>query len=168
MAKKKVDLAKEAKTTSNDAEVEQKVSLEDLLEVCPKDMLKAFKAAKTPASKADFLYELDKGPLKEARDAYNKLDTFAKKIKQWFIQEFEDDQKGVTGKVGRVEIKMKTVPNVADWEKVYAHIAKKKEFELLNRAINAKAVGERWEQGKEIPGIEKFDRPSVSLTKVAK
>lgn len=162
--KKTVDLAKKAKEVNKTSEKDSEITQAVLVEFCPKEILARFKAAKTPAAKADLLYMIEHNELKKARDAYNKIDAFTKKLEAWFVQEFEGDQKGVTGKVGRVEVKDKEIASVEDWEKVYAHIVKKKEFELLNKAINQKAVKERWEQKKDIPGIGRFIKKVVSLT----
>jgi len=137
-----------------------------LLELAPASIKTLFKKCKTPAARADFLYGLDKGELKKARDTYNDLDNFAKKLKAWFIQELQGQQTGVTGKLGRVEVKQQEVPQVTDWSLLYAHLAKKKEWELLSKAIKATAVVERWEQGKEVPGVGHFTISKVSLTGV--
>jgi len=165
MARKKIDLSEEA-ANSNAVEPPTPIITDDVLkEVCPKNVLARLKAAKTPAQRADLLFTLDREDLKELRDAYNEMDGFVKKLKAWFVQEFDGDQQGVTGKLGRVEIKKKDVPVVKDWTKFYAYIKKNSAFELLNKAVNAKSVNERWEQKKEVPGIEAFSKASVSLTK---
>lgn len=162
---KKIDLKKEAKKT-NVVNAPEQISQELLLELCPKAVLPLFRKAKSAASRADFLYELDRNDLKKLRDEYNKMDKFVKKLEAWFVQEFQGDQRGVAGKVGRVEVKSKEIASVEDWEKFYAFLAKKKEFDLLNKAINQRAVQERWEQRKEIPGVGKFVKKVISLTGV--
>lgn len=164
MAKKSKELKAEAADIPED--IVQPITDALLLELAPSSMKALFKKCKTPAARADFLYALDKGELKKARDAYNELDAFAKKLKGWFIQEFRDDQRGVTGKKGRVEVNAKQVPQVTDWPAFYAHIAKKKEWELLSKAIKPAAIEERWEQGKEVPGVGHFTVNKVSLTGV--
>lgn len=164
---KKIDLKKEAKKANRETEVDNAITDDILLEMCPdKDVLKRFKAAKTPAARADLLFSLDRNELKELRHAFKAMDDFVGKLEQWFIQEFTDDQQGVTGKLGRVEIKSSEVAIVEDWDKFYGHIKKKGEFDLLNRAVNQKAVQGRWEQGKQIAGIGKFNKKKVSLTAV--
>jgi hypothetical protein len=165
-AKKKVNWSKEVEQANEGVEVKPLITDVVLSELCPNIIQKRFKAAKTPAARADLLYELTHNELKALRSAFQTMDDFLGKLEQWFVQEFQDDQRGVTGKFGRVEIKTKEVPTVVDWAKFYAHLAKKKEFELLNKALNGKAVKERWENGKEVPGVGKFSRKSVSLTRV--
>jgi hypothetical protein len=163
---KKVDLKKEAKKQVDDTEIEGEVTEEILLEHCPKEFLAQFKKAKTAAARADLLYLVDEERLRVQKSA-EAIKKFVSKLEKWFIQELpEDDATGVAGKVARVQLKKKSRPSVVDWGKFYAHIKKKGEFELLNRAPNAKSIKERWEQGKEVPGIEQFIYSAVSVTKV--
>lgn len=165
MAKKKIDLAAEAKATAGDIDDREIITDEVLLELCPKEMRPLLRKAKTPAARADFLYTLDNGALKEARDRFKALEKLSNKLEAWFVQEFWSDQKGVTGKVARVEVINKEIATAADWTKFYAHVKKKGEFELLNKALNQKAIAERWDAGKEIPGLVKFTKKVISLTK---
>lgn len=168
MPKKKEleDLAKTANAIEAPAEP---ITEADLLEVCPKELMTRFKKAKSAAARADFLYEFDKGELKAARDHMKKMEAFASKLKMWFIQEYkDDDQKGVIGKIAKVEIKRNTVPRVVDWDKFYSYVKKNNAFELLNRAVNAKSVEERWEQKKNVAGVEPYPIDKLSLTKAGK
>ena len=57
-------------------------------------------------------------------------------------------------------------PVVQDWDKFYANLKKKGEFDLLNRALNKRAVKERWEDGKTVPGVGTFKVTTVSVTKL--
>lgn len=162
----KVNLKKEAKKVVDETEYEGEITEEVLFEHCPKEYLAAFKKAKTPGQRADLLYAVDTHRLECARivEAQKK---FVTKLEKWFIQTLPDSEAtGIAGQVARVQIKHKERPSVVNWDKVYDHIRKSKEFELLNRAVNAKAVKERWEAGKQVPGIEKFAYKDVSVTKV--
>lgn len=163
---KKIDLSKEASVANGDVKVEVKITEVVLKELCPKSVLAKFKAAKTPAARADFLFELNRDELKKLRDEFNEMDAFFKKLKGWFIQEFKSDQRGVTGKVGRVEIKHKDEPVVEDRDKFYAYVWKKKEFDLLPRSVKDASIRDRWDQGVVIPGIGHFDATTISLTSV--
>lgn len=167
MTKNKLNMKEEA-ANANTAEVDERITDQMLFDLCPKVMLAMFKKAKTPAARADFLFELDRGALKEARAAFKRLDEFAGKLEAWFLETLVGDQTGVTGTLGRVEVKLKEIAAVEDWDKFYGHIKKKGEFELLNRAVNQKSVQERWEAGKEVPGITKFTTRKLSLTSVKK
>ena len=161
---KKVDLKKEAAAMEGD--VPEAVTEETLFEFCPKEFLAQFKKAKTPAARADLLYLIDEEAGKRAKEV-DAVKKFVSKLEQWFIEQLpSDDATGIAGKVGRVAIKLKEIATVADWTKFYKHIQKKGEFELLNRAVNQKAVKERWEQNKAVPGVDRFTKKTVSLTKV--
>ena len=72
----------------------------------------------------------------------------------------------MAGKLARVTIINKIVPEVKDWDALYAHIKKTSSFDLLNRALNRKAVEERYEAGKCVPGVEDFQTATVSINKV--
>lgn len=165
MAKSKVDLKKEAAATAGNAQVE---TITDALlrELAPKSVLARFKAAKTPAARADLLFTLSATEWKALKKSFDEMDNFLGKLEQWFIQEFRDSQTGVTGKVGRVEVKNKEIATVEDWSKFYKYIQKKGEFDLLNKAVNQKAVQERWEQKKQIAGVGKLVKKVISLTSV--
>jgi len=98
---------------------------------------------------------------------YEQHEKFQNMLEAWFIQELPTkDAQGIAGKKGRVEIKTKELPTVEDWSKFCAYIQQTGAFELLNRAVNPKAVRERWENKEEVPGVGKFVRKVVSLTKV--
>lgn len=76
---------------------------------------------------------------------------------------------GVAGKLCRVSVQTKPIPQVTDWDKFYAHIAKNKSkggFALLNRAVNAAAVKEIWDAGKEVPGVGSFNVAKLSVNKL--
>lgn len=165
---KKIDLQKEAEVANDVGEDDRAITEELLIELCPKELLTKYKKAKTPATRADFLYLASKEELKKARDVFNSIDKFLTKLEQWFIENMEQGQTGVSGKVGRVEVKKKIIASAEDWDKFYSHIKKKGEFDLLNKAINQKAVGARWEAGKEIPGLMRFEKQVISLTGVKK
>lgn len=73
---------------------------------------------------------------------------------------------GAAGSRVRADIDKKEYPTVTDIKKLYAHIKKTGEFDLLNRAVNAKAVKERWEAKKTIPGVGKFTKSTLSITRI--
>lgn len=166
MAKKKVDLSAEAEALGGEVEGYEEVDRELLLSLCPKDILPYFKKAKTDGQLVDLLYAVDKHRKLVNREVA-EVETFQKKLEKYFIQKLPDnDSTGIAGEKGRVQVKHKSRPNVIDWSKLYEHIKKKGAFELLNRAPNVKAISERWEAGQQVPGVEKFDYKSVSLTKI--
>lgn len=165
MAKK--NLEEDAKA-SNKVKAKDKITEALLRDICPKAVLARFKAAKTPAARADLLFTLSNKEWKELKKTFDAMNDFLGKLEQWFVQEFKNDQRGVTGKVGRVEVKRKDIPKADDWAKIYSYIKKTGSFDLLNKAINRTAVQERWDQKKNVPGIGKFTADVISLTGVKK
>jgi hypothetical protein len=55
---------------------------------------------------------------------------------------------------------------VEDWPKLYAHIKKTGEFELMQRRLGETAVKERWDADKQVPGVGRFTAKKVSCTRV--
>lgn len=91
-----------------------------------------------------------------------------KALEDHFIQALKvGESSGVQGMHSRVQVTESAVPNVEDWSKFYAYIAKNKAFELLNKAVNRVAVRERWEAKKQVPGVGKFIAKKVSCTKLS-
>ena len=58
------------------------------------------------------------------------------------------------------------VPAVKDWDKFYAYILKSKDFSLLERRPGKAACRDRWEDGKEVPGVERFPVYKLSRNEV--
>lgn len=116
---------------------------------------------------ADLLYNTrqERLALQKIPDA---LDDQEKALKNWFIETLpKSDATGIAGKVARVSVSADTfVPSVTEWPKVFAWILKNKRYDFLMRQLNAKAVQEFWDSGKEIPGVEKFRVVKVSCVKV--
>ena len=73
---------------------------------------------------------------------------------------------GVAGRKARATVKKKEVPQVEDWPALYTHIMKTKSFDLLQKRVAEKAIEERWTNGKKVPGVTKFTKVTVSITKV--
>lgn len=163
----KEHMDKLAKTSAPKGDVEGVVTEKMLRELCPKKIRAALAKAKTPGQRADLLYAIEHGAYKQARIQYNELGDFLTKLETWFKQTLPKTKAtGVTGKLARVEVKPKDIPKVEDWGKFYKHIASKKEFDLLNKAVNRAAVEERWTNDKQVPGVSKFRTQVVSLTSV--
>jgi len=139
-----------------------------------------FPAPRSPAAAADKLYAV--------RDRRLDLDRSSRELKEeeGFLREYlietipMSDATGVTGKLAQAVIKTKVVPQAEDWSKIYAQIVrdyldhKRRKtgqhdgaFSLINRALNAAAVEERWEAGESVAGVGRFQTKVVSLTRVA-
>jgi hypothetical protein len=119
---------------------------------------------------ADWLYDLRqaRGVLGTVTAAFEDvLPAIIKGIDDHFVKTLKvGESSGVQGMRSRVQVTDTPIPQVADWEKFYAHIKKTGNFELLNRAVNRAAVKERWEQKRQVPGVTAFHAKTVSCTKL--
>lgn len=90
-----------------------------------------------------------------------------KALKKWVIDNLpKSNLTGAAGKVSRVTVVTKEVPQVEDWDLLYKHIKKTGEFDLLGRSLSKAAVDERWDSNKKVPGVKAFTVVSLSVTKV--
>ncbi len=70
------------------------------------------------------------------------------------------------GLLYKVEMTQEDQPTVKDWPKFYAYIRENNAFEMLERRPGKAAIKERWEDGVNVPGIEKFPVDKLSITKL--
>lgn len=75
---------------------------------------------------------------------------------------------GAKGKLAAVSLKTQTVADVQDWDKFYAYIAKNKAWECLQKRPGITALRERWDAGKEVPGVSSKEITVLSVTAVSK
>lgn len=124
---------------------------------------------KSLAAAADLYYSTREARLMLDRQA-TAAKEFESELKQHLIDNIPKSKAtGIAGKVCRVSVETKPIPQVKDWDKFYAHIVKNKSkggFALLNRAVNAVAVKEIWESGKTVPGVDKFNAVTLSVNKL--
>lgn len=66
----------------------------------------------------------------------------------------------------KAELKMRAYANVTDWAAVQKHILATGEFDLLQKRLTVTAVRERWEVGKDVPGVEQAQEAEVIITRV--
>lgn len=128
---------------------------------------KPIKLPKSPAALADLLFQT-----REARYALqkqvDKLQATETACKEWFIENLPKSQtSGIAGRVARIQLDKKSVPQVQDWDKFYTFVRKDKDgFALLQRRLNETAVKERLEAGEKLPGVGTFIAITVSCTKL--
>ena len=123
-------------------------------------------APKTLGACADMLYAI-KAERAAAQKIIDEIETREKQLKEHLIQTLpKSEASGISGAVAKVAVVTKEVPQVKDWAKFYAYVAKTKQFELLQKRLSDGAIKERWEAGKAIPGVESFRATTISLTKV--
>lgn len=70
------------------------------------------------------------------------------------------------GSTYKCEMTEEDQPTVKDWPKFYEYIRKNKAFEMLERRPGKAAIKERWNDGVNVPGVEKFPVPKLSITKL--
>jgi hypothetical protein len=132
----------------------------------PKKPDPEFKPPPTVGACADLLYTTRQERLVEQRDIA-EYEAREKALKEHLIATLpKSDQTGAVGKVARAQIVTETVPAVEDWEKLYKFIKRNNRFDLLNRAVNAAAVREMWDNNKVVPGVGTFTVVKVSVTKL--
>lgn len=76
----------------------------------------------------------------------------------------KSDAEGIVGKRAKAVVKVSRIPTVKDWDLVYKHVLKTKDFSLLHRAVSIPAIRERWEAKQTVPGVDVFNKVSVSVT----
>jgi len=125
-----------------------------------------FKFPKSLAVCADRYYELRNKRL-EAEKIAAGIEEEEKALKEHLIAQLpKSEASGIAGKLCRVTVTSKQVPQVEDWDAFYKHVAKTKSFELLQRRLGDAAIKERWDNGKEVPGVGHFTVTTLSVNKV--
>ena len=88
-------------------------------------------------------------------------------IKQHIIATFSKaDIDGAKGKVASASVTRSVKASVKDWPTVQKWIEAHDAWDLMTKSINNKAYRDRLEAGEEIPGVERFDTVTLSLTKI--
>jgi hypothetical protein len=126
---------------------------------------KTYKFPKSMGACADKLFDLREKRL-EMQKAVETVAAEEKALKNHIIDNMDKGDTGAAGKHHRVQVVKKEIPQVREWEKLYPYITRYKAFDLLQRRINTKAVQERLDDGKKVPGVEIFTAVDVSLTKI--
>ena len=125
-----------------------------------------YKFPKALGACADKLFELRNKRLAEQK----KVDEIAAEesaLKNHVIENLpKSEASGVAGKLARVTVVTKQIPQVKDWDAFYKYVKKTGSFDLMQKRLTDAAIKERWEAGKEVPGVEHFNAVSVSINKV--
>lgn len=126
----------------------------------------AYKFPKTLGGCADRLYQL-KELQAQAQRKVDEIDAERKALKEHVINTLpKSEATGVAGKLARVRVLPKEVPQVKDWPAFYAYAKRVNRLDLMQRRLNEKAVTELLEAGKKVAGVEVFTYVDISLTKV--
>ena len=127
---------------------------------------KKYKFPKALGACADKLFTLKAERLAQQKLA-DALEAEEKALKAYIIDNLpKSEASGVAGKLARVTAITKEVPQVENWEIFYKHLKKTGQFELIGKRLADTAIRERWEAGKEIPGIKHFTVVSLSMNKI--
>ncbi len=125
-----------------------------------------YKFPKAMGACADKLFELRNKRLAMQKD----VDVVAAEesaLKNHIIENLpKSEASGVAGKLARVTVVTKQIPQVKDWDAFYKYVKKTGSFDLMQKRLTDAAIKERWEAGKEVPGVEHFNAVSVSINKV--
>lgn len=120
----------------------------------------------SPGVRADLLYTLREKRLALQRQC-EMFDKAESALENYFIESLPvSDATGLSGSRAKVQVNSKNVPQVEDWPKFYNYVARTKSFEFLQRRLNEKAIKERWENKKAVPGVGVFIAKKVSCTKL--
>lgn len=77
----------------------------------------------------------------------------------------KSDIDGASGKYCKVSVNRRTVPTIKDFKAFFNFVVRNRAMELLQHRINSTAWAERMEAGKKVPGVEPFEKVSLSMTK---
>ncbi len=125
-----------------------------------------YKFPKAMGACADRLYQLRQKRL-EMQKEVDKVAAEESALKEHIINTLpKSEASGVAGKLARVTVVTKQIPQVKDWGAFYEYVKKTGQFDLMQRRITDAAIKERWEAGEEVPGVERFNAVSISINKV--
>lgn len=125
-----------------------------------------FKIPKTLGACADLLFETRAKRLALQKDV-DKLQEQESAVREHIINTLpKSEASGVAGKLCRVTVTTKVVPQVKDWDLFYKYVQKTKQFDLLQRRLADTAIKERWEAGKKVDGVEAFTAVTLSVNKL--
>lgn len=112
-----------------------------------------------------------------------KIDKLAEKRKEWEEKEKEEkrileemksvllttfnkeDVNGAVGKTGKVVVSKTTLPDVKNWPEVYNYIYENKAWDMLQKRVSTTAYRARLEEGEQVPGIKKFVKVDLKISK---
>lgn len=124
------------------------------------------KLPKSLGACADLYADLREKRLLEAKEV-TKIEEQEKFVKNHLTEVLcKGDDRGAVGQHHRVQVEVENVAQVEDWDAFYAHIKKTGDFGLLNRALNAAAIKERWDDNKVVPGVKAVPVVKLRLHKL--
>jgi hypothetical protein len=123
---------------------------------------------KKPGLVVDQLYALRARRL-EAQAQVDEMKAEEQAVKNWLIDSLpKSELTKLSGKLATAALVSSSQANVIDWHKLHAYVEKHGAFELLQRRVSIEAVREVWDEGKDLPGVERYTKLDISLTKASK
>jgi len=109
----------------------------------------------------------------EVRDERRKISARDKQLVELWrgleaqMLHYADEQgvKQVATDVGTATVTFETLPNVADWDALYAYILENQALHMLQRRVSSASFRELQDAGEDVPGIEPYIQRKVSLRK---
>lgn len=127
---------------------------------------KAYKFPKSMGACADLVYQLREKRL-AGQKLVDEVEAEEMALKDHIINNLpKSEATGAAGKLARVTVVTKKVPQVRDWDAFWKGFDKKRDIDLLPRSLSKAAVEARWEAGKKIPGVVSFTAVTLSINKV--
>jgi hypothetical protein len=124
------------------------------------------KFPKTLGACADEIFNLRNKRL-AAQKEVDAIEVQEKALKEHIINTLpKSETTGVAGKLARVTVVTKQIPQVKDWEAFWKSFNKKTDTDLMQKSLSKAAVEARWDAGKEVPGVEAFTAVTLSINKV--
>ena len=125
-----------------------------------------YEIPKTLGACADILFELRNKRL-ELQKSVDRLVEEESALKSHIIANLpNEDASGISGKVARVGVVTKKIPQVTDWIVFYDYVKNTGYFDLIQRRLSDSSVKERWVDGVDIPGVGSFELKTVSINKL--
>lgn len=126
--------------------------------------MRKLRIPKSMGACADLLFDVRQQRL-TAQKVVDEFKEQEKLLTDHIIDNLPKGDRGAIGKHHQVSVYTDAIPRAADWDAIYKFIKRNNAFELLQRRLSDTAVKERWDDGKQIPGVESFNVVKVSLTK---
>ncbi len=114
---------------------------------------------------ADRLYRL-RQRRREMQREVNKMKAEETALKNHIINNLSKASGGVVGRQAKVEVVVKAVPEVVDYNVFYDYVINQGHTHLANKLRpSTDAVREQWEHGLEVPGVRRFNITDLSVAK---
>ena len=127
--------------------------------------VKQYKWPKTLGAMVDRLYDLDEERGKLARRVEELKTEYAALEGHIFETLPKSALEGALGKRAMASIKRTPVPTADDWDAIRRYVVKNNAWDLIQKRLSTEAVRERWNADVAVPGVGKFTRITLSLTK---